>query len=57
MIAILADHNIEGQAIALWGTLSVGGWLELFPLRWVTFAQVGSPLKVSERVMISKTTY
>jgi hypothetical protein len=49
MIAILADHNIEGQAIALWGTLSVGGWLELFPLRWVTFAQVGLPPESSDR--------
>ena len=49
MIAILADHNIEGQAIVLWGTLGVGGWLELFPLRLVTFAQVGLPPESSDR--------
>ena len=41
MITILVDHNIEGQAIALWGTLSAGGWLELLQLRLVTFATVG----------------
>ena len=43
MITILADHNIEGQAIALWGTLSAGGWLDWIPLRLVTFAQVELP--------------
>jgi hypothetical protein len=49
MIAVLADHNIEGQAIALWGTLSAGGWLELLPVRLVTFAQVGLPPESSDR--------
>jgi len=36
MITVVVDHNIEGQAIALWGTLSAAGWLELVPLRMVT---------------------
>jgi hypothetical protein len=38
---VLADHNIEGQATILLGVLGAEGWLELFPLRLVTFAQVG----------------
>ena len=41
MIAVLVDHNIEGQAIALWRILSAGGWLELLQLRLVTFAIAG----------------
>lgn len=49
MITILADHNIEGQAIALWGILSAEGWLELVPLRLVTFAQAGLPPESSDR--------
>ena len=49
MITVLADHNIEGQAIALWGTLSAGSWLDLFPLRLVTFTQVGLPSESSDR--------
>jgi hypothetical protein len=49
VITILADHNIEGQAIALWGTLSAEGWLELVPLRLITFAQAGLPPESSDR--------
>ena len=40
MITLLADHNIEGQALLLWGTLGAAGWLELVPLRLVRFAEV-----------------
>jgi predicted nuclease of predicted toxin-antitoxin system len=49
MITVLVDHNIEGQAIALWGTLSAAGWLELVPLRMVTFVQVDLPSESSDR--------
>jgi hypothetical protein len=41
MITILADHNIEGQAVLLWGTLGAAGWLELVTLRLARFAEVG----------------
>lgn len=51
MITVLADHNVEGQAIALWETLSAGGWLELYPLRLVTFAQAGLPSESSDRTV------
>lgn len=37
MIPILVDHNMEGQAILLWGTLAVEGRLGL------TTLQVASP--------------
>lgn len=49
MITVLADHNIEGQAIALWGTLSASGWLEVCSLRLATFAQGGLPPESSDR--------
>jgi hypothetical protein len=32
-MTFLADHNLEGQAVLLWGTLATEGWLTLLPLR------------------------
>ena len=43
MITILVDHDVEGQAFLLWGTLSAMGWLELLPMRLVRLADVGLP--------------
>ncbi|WP_205704044.1 hypothetical protein [Candidatus Chloroploca sp. Khr17] len=51
MITILADHNIEGQALLLWGTLGAAGWLELVPLRLVRFVEVGLPYTSTDRVV------
>ncbi len=51
MITILADHNIEGQAVLLLGTLVAEGWLELCPTELVLFADVGLPLESSDRVV------
>lgn len=49
MIPILVDHNMEGQAILLWGTLAAEGWLSLVPLQLVTFTEAGLPLDASDR--------
>jgi hypothetical protein len=49
VITLLADHNIEGQALLLWGTLGVAGWLQLIPLRLVRFAEVGLPYDRTDR--------
>jgi hypothetical protein len=46
---ILVDHNMEGHAILLWGTLAAEGWLETIPLRLVTFAEMGLPPNSSDR--------
>jgi hypothetical protein len=51
LTTVLVDHNIEGQATLLWGTLAVDGWLELVPLRLTTFAEVGLPINSSDRVV------
>jgi hypothetical protein len=49
MITILADHNIEGHAVTLLGILAKAGWLDLVPLRMVTFADVGLAYTSSDR--------
>lgn len=51
MITVLVDHNMEGQATILWGTLATEGWLDLVPLRLVTFREVGLPVDSSDRVV------
>lgn len=51
MITLLADHNIEGQALMLWGTLGAEGWLELFPMRLVRFAEVNLAYDSTDRAV------
>ena len=51
MTTVLVDHNVEGQAVLLWGTLAAEGWLELVPLRLVTFAEIGLSLDSSDRTV------
>lgn len=49
MITILVDHNIEGHAMLLAGTLSAEGWLDLVPLRFVTLAHAALPYDSNDR--------
>jgi len=51
MMTVLVDHNMEGQAVLLWGTLAAEGWLELVPLQLVTFPEVGLSFESSDRVV------
>jgi hypothetical protein len=46
---LLVDHNMRGQAALLWGTLASEGWVELVPLRLVTFPEVGLSIESSDR--------
>ena len=48
-MTVLADRNLEGQAVLLWGTLATEGWLTLLPLRLVMFHEVGLPADSSDR--------
>ena len=48
-VAILIDHNIEGQAVRLWDTLQAEGWLELFQVEMVMFVDVGLAIDSSDR--------
>lgn len=51
MTTVLVDHNMEGQAVLLWGTLATEGWLELVPLWLVTFAEIGLSPESSDRTV------
>src|SRR5712692_1726412 len=47
-MTLLVDHNMKGQAILLWGTLAAAGWLDLLPMRLVTFEDVGLPVDCND---------
>ncbi len=49
MITLLVDHNFEGHAIRLWDTLVTEGWLELFPIQIVMFADIGLAINSNDR--------
>ena len=49
MITLLADHNLEGHARLLLGTLQMMGWVELLELRLATFAELGLAQDNSDR--------
>jgi hypothetical protein len=51
VITILVDHNIEGQAMMLWGTLAAGGWLALLPMTMARFAEVDLPFDSTDRAI------
>lgn len=46
MTTILIDHNMEGDAALLGGTIAGDGWLEIVPMRLATFADVNLPAEV-----------
>lgn len=48
MITFLIDHNIEGQAAQIWGSLVQSGWLDLVPMRFVYFAGAGLSVESSD---------
>jgi predicted nuclease of predicted toxin-antitoxin system len=49
VIKILVDHDIEGHAITLWGTLAKEGWLDLIDLELVTFYDINLPIESTDR--------
>jgi hypothetical protein len=51
MTTILVDHNMEGDAALLWGTIAKAGWLELVPIQMVTFADVNLPVDSNDRIV------
>ena len=51
MISFLVDHNMEGQAVLLLKTLETEGWLDLVPLSFVTFDEVGLSVDSDDRTV------
>lgn len=47
----LIDHNIEGQSLTLFGSITSGGWLETLPIRFISFDEVELPIISSDRVV------
>jgi predicted nuclease of predicted toxin-antitoxin system len=47
----LVDYNLTGDALLLEETLIAEGWLNLFPIRFFTFKEVGLPMDSSDRVV------
>lgn len=51
MTTVLIDRDLEGQAALLWATLAAMGWLDLVPLRRITFDMVGLPPNSPDRLV------
>lgn len=47
----LIDHNLKGQATLFWGTIAAEGWLEVLPIRFVLFEEVGLSENSSDRIV------
>jgi predicted nuclease of predicted toxin-antitoxin system len=47
----LVDHNLERQAIVLLGNIANQGWLEIIPIRFVTFKEMELPADSSDRLV------
>lgn len=47
----LIDHNLEGHAVLLLGTIASQGWLENLPIEFVTFPEISIPVDSSDKVV------
>lgn len=45
----LVDHNIEGYALLLYGTLGTEGWLDFVPIRFILFPEVNLLVNSNDR--------
>ena len=48
---LLVDHNLEGHALILLGNIANQGWLELLPIRFVTFKEMELSIDSSDRIV------
>lgn len=47
----LVDHNLEGHALLLSGNITSLGWLDLLPIRFVTFEEIELAVTSNDRVV------
>ncbi len=47
----LVDHNLERHAVVLLGNIANQGWLEVVPIRFVTFKEVELSVDSSDRIV------
>jgi hypothetical protein len=50
-VIFLIDHNIEGQSLMLFGSITSEGWLDTLRIRFVYFDEVKLPITSSDRVV------
>jgi len=47
----LVDHNLEGHALVLSGSLANQGWLDLFSIRFAFLEEMELPVNSSDRIV------
>ncbi len=47
----LVDYNLDGYALLFLGILAKQGWLELIPIRFLTFREVGLLMDSNDRIV------
>lgn len=47
----LVDHNLEGHALLLSGSIASFGWLDLLPIRFITFEEIELSVTSDDRVV------
>jgi hypothetical protein len=47
----LIDHNLKGHARILLGSMAAQGWLDVVPIRFIMFEDVGLSIDSSDRVV------
>lgn len=46
---VLIDHNLERYGVILLGKIANDGWLDLIPIRFITFREIGLSIESSDR--------
>lgn len=47
----LIDHNLEGHAEVLVGSIAIQGWLELLTIQFLTFQEISLPIESNDRII------
>jgi hypothetical protein len=47
----LIDHNLKGHALVLFGAIASQGWLDIFPIQFVTFAEMELSIDSNDRIV------
>ena len=47
----LIDHNLERHAVVLLGNIANQGWLEVLPIRFVSFQEIELSIDSNDRIV------
>jgi hypothetical protein len=47
----LIDHNLKGHALVFLGAIFSQGWLDLLPIRFVSFTEINLAIDSNDRVV------